>query len=108
MRAGSVLRSPALVMGALGAWVGAWALVGYVDGLRAAGLNGKAPPNAAGFQRFVSSLTDNALWVIGTVAVLAIVVVGGLFFFGHTRAQDYAAKIAGGAMIVMLAPGLAA
>jgi hypothetical protein len=40
--------------------------------------------------------------------VLAIVVVGALFFFGHTRAQDYAMKIAAGIALIVLAPGIAA
>jgi hypothetical protein len=56
----------------------------------------------------VSAITDNALWLIGTVATLAILVIGGLFFFGHTRAADYAAKIAVGAVIIVSAPGIAA
>jgi len=39
---------------------------------------------------------------------LGIVVIGALFFFGHSRAADYAAKIALGAVIVVSAPGIAA
>jgi hypothetical protein len=35
-------------------------------------------------------------------------VIGGLFFFGHSRAADYAAKIAVGAVIIVSAPGIAA
>ena len=50
----------------------------------------------------------NALWIIGTVATLAVLVIGGLFFFGHSRAQDYAARIAIGAVIIVSAPGIAA
>jgi hypothetical protein len=85
---------------------GAFALA-QADALRAAGVNGTAPPNAGAIETFVSSITDNALWIIGTVAVLAIVVIGGLFFFGHSRAQDYAARIAIGAVIIVSAPGIA-
>ena len=76
--------------------------------LRAAGVTGKAPANASAITRFVSTITDNALWMIGTVAVLGVVVIGALFFFGHSRAADYAAKIALGAVIVVSAPGIAA
>ena len=64
----------------------------HADALRAAGVNGSAPANAGAIRDFVSAITDNALWLIGTVATLAILVIGGLFFFGHTRAADYAAQ----------------
>ena len=69
---------------------------------------GKAPPNADAIEKFVSAITDNALWVIGTIAVLAVVVIGGLFFFGHSRASDYALKILIGAVVIVSAPGIAA
>ena len=58
----------------------------HADALRAAGVNGQAPANAGAIKTFVSAITDNALWLIGTIATLAIVVIGGLFFFGHSRA----------------------
>jgi hypothetical protein len=92
---------------AFGALYGTLCLA-HADALRAAGLNGKAPSGAGALKRFVDLLTANALWAIGTVAVLAILLIGGLFFFGHSRAGDYAAKIAVGAVIVVSAPGLAA
>lgn len=76
--------------------------------LRAAGVTGKAPANADAITKFVSTMTDNALWIIGTVATLAILVIGGLHFFGHSRAGDYAAKLAIGAVIIISAPGIAA
>lgn len=77
------------------------------DALRAAGVNGKAPSGAGAITGFVSTITDNALWIIGTTAALAILMIGALFFFGHSRAQDYAARIAVGAVIVVAAPGIA-
>lgn len=86
--------------------VGADALV--ADGLKSAGLTGTPPPNAGAFEKFVDQMAENAVWIIGTAAFLALVVVGGLFFFGHTRAQDIAMKIAAGVAIVILAPGIAA
>ena len=79
-----------------------------MEALRAAGVTGKAPANASAITKFVSTITDNALWMIGTVAVLGVVVIGALFFFGHSRAADYAAKISLGAVIVVSAPGIAA
>ena len=84
------------------------AFLAHAAALRAAGINGNAPPNAGAIRKFVSTMTSNALWMIGTVSVLAIVLVGALFFFGHTRATDIAAKIAIGALIVISAGGLAA
>ena len=83
-------------------------VMAHADALRAAGVNGQAPANAGAIKGFVSAITDNALWLIGTVSVLAVMVVGGLFFFGHSRAGDYAAKIATGAVIIVSAPGIAA
>ena len=95
---------------AVAAIAGAYAAVGvaHADALRAAGVNGSPPANAGAIRNFVSAITDNALWLIGTVATLGILVIGALFFFGHTRAADYAAKIAVGAVIIVSAPGIAA
>ena len=106
-----MLVSRRLAVAALGAPVAAgYALVvmAHADALRAAGINGQAPANAGSIKTFVSTITDNALWLIGTIAVLTIVVIGGMFFFGHSRAGDFAAKIAVGAVLVVSAPGIAA
>lgn len=92
----------------LGALLTSWLFVGITYGLRGAGLNGEPPPNSGAFKGFVDTMTDNAVWIIGTCVILAIVVVGALFFFGHTRAQDYAMKIAAGIALIILAPGIAA
>ena len=92
--------------GALGVAYAALVL-GHADALRAAGVNGEAPSGAGAIKEFVSTITDNALWIIGTTAGLAILLIGALFFFGHSRAQDYAARIAIGAVIVVAAPGIA-
>jgi len=101
----TALRTAAIT--ALSAGYAASALA-QMEALRAAGVTGKAPANATAITKFVSTITDNALWMIGTVAVLGVVVIGALFFFGHSRAADYAAKIALGAVIVVSAPGIAA
>lgn len=88
---------------------GLYAFVGLVhaEALRAAGVTGRAPSGAGAIKGFVSTITDNALWIIGTTAGLSILMIGALFFFGHSRAQDYAARIAIGAVIVVAAPGIA-
>lgn len=99
-------RSLEALLGVLAALC-ALTVFGHVDALRAAGVTGKAPPNAAAIEKFVSTLADNALWIIGTVSTLGILIVGALFFFGHSRAADYAIKIGLGALIIVSAPGLA-
>ena len=80
----------------------------HAQALRAAGVTGKAPANAEAIEKFVSAVTDNALWVIGTISVLAVVVIGGLFFFGHSRAADLALKLGIGAIVIVSANGIAA
>lgn len=92
----------------LGALLAVWLIGLQTESLRAAGLSGEAPPNADAFKTFVSQMTDNAVWIIATVVGLALVAIGGMFLFGHSRAQDYAAKIALGVGIIILAPGIAA
>ena len=83
-------------------------VMAHADALRAAGVTGTAPPNAGAIRKFVDSLADNVLWLFGTTALLAISVIGGLFFIGHSRAGDVAAKVAAGALILVSAPGIAA
>ncbi len=82
-------------------------MLAHADALRAAGVNGKAPPNAGAIKTFVSQITDNLLWIIGTVSTLAIVIVGALFFFGYSRAGDLAIRIGVGALFVVSAGGIA-
>jgi hypothetical protein len=100
-------RCGALVARLLAGGYGALCLA-HAQALRAAGVTGTPPPNAGAIKKFVATLQDNALWMIGTTAVLAITLIGALFFFGHTRAQDLAAKVAIGALIVISAGGIAA
>ena len=76
-------------------WSAAYAVLvmAHADALRAAGVNGDGAGERGRDQEFVSAITDNALWLIGTIATLAILVIGGLFFFGHSprrrlRGQD--------------------
>src|SRR3954462_1510522 len=99
-----ILRSMAsAALAAYGAVV-----LAHAAALRAAGVTGKAPANAAAITTFVSTITENALWVIGTVAVLAVVVIGGPVFFGHSRGAAFAVKILSGGVVIVAAPGIAA
>ena len=104
---GVVAGSRRVVEAVVGA-VFAASVLAHAEALRAAGVTGTAPSNAGAITQFVSAITDNALWMIGTIATLAVLIIGGLFFFGHSRAQDYAARIAIGAVIIVSAPGIAA
>ncbi len=67
-RKGVSLTALALV----GAAAAALVLVGFAgghglaDSLRAAGLNGTAPPNAGAFKSFIDQMTQNALWTTDT------------------------------------------
>lgn len=101
--AGRALAAVLAVAAAVYATLG----LAHADALRAAGITGKAPPNAGAITTFVSLITENLLWIIGTVSTLAIVVVGALFFFGHSRAGDYAIRIGVGALFVVGAGGIA-
>jgi hypothetical protein len=98
----------AIGLGALGASLGVYVLALQTESLRAAGLNGTPPPNAGEFKSFIGQMTDNAIWIVGTSVLLGLVLIGGLFLFGHSRAQDYAAKVALGVGLIILAPGIAA
>lgn len=82
-------------------------MLAHADALRAAGINGKAPPNAGPIKAFVSAITDNLLWLIGTGLVLAIVVVGAAFVVGSRNAQDYLLKVGLGILVVVSAGGIA-
>ena len=66
---GSLERRKGFGFGLLGAFFGAFLIANYADSLRAAGLNGQAPPNGDAFKEFVDTMTDNAIWIIGTVIV---------------------------------------
>ena len=76
--------------------------------LRAAGVTGKAPGERR--RDHEVRLDDHRQRAVADRhhRVLGVVVIGGLFFFGHSRAADYAAKIAIGAVIIVSAPGIAA
>ncbi len=88
--------------------VAAEALAGahIVSALSAAGVDGGTP--IAGFAAFIRSLKGNLVWVAATVAGIAVIGIGLLFLFGHSRAQDYAIKALLGAAIIASGTGIAA
>jgi hypothetical protein len=80
-------------------------LAGRVAGmaaLRAAGLNGTAPPNAAIWRRLISTLTSNWEWLIGTGVGLVLTLIAGLMMAGSQRAPDRLFQVIGGIMLILI------
>jgi len=70
--------------------------------LRAAGLNGVAPPHAAEFKALIATLTNNWTWLIATGIGLVLVLVVGLLIFGSQRAPDHLFRVIGGVMALLI------
>jgi hypothetical protein len=70
--------------------------------LRAAGLNGTAPPNSAVIKKLIDGLTDNWIWLISTGAGLVLVILAGLLMVGSRTAPDWLFKIVGGILIILV------
>jgi hypothetical protein len=70
--------------------------------LRAAGLNGTAPPHAAQVKALISTLTDNWVWLIATGIGLVLVLIAGLMTFGSQRAPDHLFRVIGGVMLILI------
>ncbi len=73
-----------------------------LEALRAAGINGTAPPNAAAIEKLISSLTDNAKWFIITGIGGFLVFVIMFFMFGSQRAPDYLGKVVMGLLALIV------
>jgi hypothetical protein len=77
--------------------------------LRAAGLNGTAPPHAAAFKGLISTLTNNWEWLVVTGLGLVIVLFAGMMAFGDIRAPERLFRIVGAIVIILVvAPALLA
>lgn len=81
-----------------------------LDALHAAGLTGIAPAHGAGaFRQLISTLQQNAEWLIATGLGLGITLVAGMFLLGSMRAPDYVLRIGMGiAILLVVGPGLLA
>ena len=77
--------------------------VAQLAALRAAGLNGTAPPHAAAFKSLISTLTNNWIWLVATGLGLVIVLFAGMMAFGDIRAPERLFRIAGAIMIILVA-----
>jgi hypothetical protein len=70
--------------------------------LRAAGLNGTAPPNAAVIKSLIDNLTSNWEWLIITGLGLVLIVLAGLFMVGSRTAPDWLFKVVGGILMILV------
>jgi hypothetical protein len=70
--------------------------------LRAAGLNGTAPPNAAVIKSLIDQLTSNWEWLIITGLGLVLIVLAGLFMVGSRTAPDWLFKVVGGILMILV------
>jgi hypothetical protein len=70
--------------------------------LKAAGLNGTAPPHAAEFRQLIGTLTDNWTWLVATGMGLVLILLGGMMVFGDIRAPERLFRVAGGVMVILV------
>jgi hypothetical protein len=94
-----IRRAPAMLTLALAG--GASGLFG-LSALRAAGLNGTAPPNAAVIKGLIDQLTSNWEWLIITGLGLVLIVLAGLFMVGSRTAPDSLFKVVGGILMILV------
>ena len=76
--------------------------LGLLDGLKAAGLTGKAPPNAALITHLIATLTSNWLWLVGTGVSLVLVLLAGMLAFGSRSAPDVLFRVIAGIGLILV------
>lgn len=87
--------------------LGLLVLVGaHVHALDAAGAFSGRGRGIAGIKQFVDAIKADLIWVLGICSGLAVVIVGGMFMMGHTRAQDYAMRAGIGFLILAGGTGI--
>lgn len=70
--------------------------------LRAAGLNGTAPPDADSIKQLISTLTSNWEWLVATGVGLILVVIAGLMMAGSQRAPDHLFRVIGAILLILV------
>lgn len=102
----SVCRRAARIRVAIVVLIGAPAVAladGQLWALRAAGLTGTAPAHGASqFQKLVSELQSNALWLIATGLGLAFTLVAAVMIAGSQRAPEHVFRMAGGIVLLLV------
>lgn len=98
MRSTWIVRASAVVLAA----VCAAPAQAPLAALRAAGLNGTAPPHADAIKTLVSTLTNNWTWMISLGLGLIGVVLAGLLIAGSRTAPDWLFKVLAGVLIILV------
>ena len=70
--------------------------------LRAAGLNGTAPPGAGSITQLISTLTSNWEWLVATGVGLILMVIAGLMMAGSQRAPDHLFRVIGAILLILV------
>jgi len=70
--------------------------------LKAAGLNGTAPPHAGAITKMISTLTNNWIWLIATGIGLILVILAGLMISGSRTAPDWLFRVIGGVLLILV------
>lgn len=73
-----------------------------MNALRAAGLNGQAPPNSGPIKKLADTTADNAVWLIITGLTPTLVFIAVLLIFGSKTAPDWLGKVVGAIFIVLV------
>lgn len=73
-----------------------------LGGLKAAGLTGKAPPNADLIKSLIATMTSNWLWLVATGVGLVLVLVAGMLAFGSQRAPDVLFRVVAGVGLILV------
>jgi nicotinamide riboside transporter PnuC len=88
------------------ALVGLSPVVGLVaanlHGLKAAGLTGTPPPNAALVKQLLDTLASNWLWLVGTGVGLVLVLLAGMLAFGSRSAPDVLFRVIAGIGLILV------
>jgi hypothetical protein len=71
-------------------------------GLKAAGLTGTPPPNAALIEKLIATLASNWLWLVGTGVGLVLVLVAGMLAFGSRSAPDVLFRVIAGIGLILV------
>jgi hypothetical protein len=71
-------------------------------GLKAAGLTGTPPPNAALIKTLLDTLASNWLWLVGTGVGLVLVLLAGMLAFGSRSAPDVLFRVIAGIGLILV------
>jgi hypothetical protein len=73
-----------------------------LEGLKAAGLTGTPPPNAALIKTLLDTLASNWLWLVGTGVGLVLILLAGMLAFGSRSAPDVLFRVIAGIGLILV------